>query len=191
MHALHERAEENLRYIRSTMERAGTFTAVPGYGTIAVGVTAVVASLIAGNDSSSWRWLAIWLAEAAIAATISGFAIVRKARSSGVLLSAAPARRFALAFIPALLAGAVLTAFLWSNGLRGALGPMWLLLYGSAVMAGGALSVRIVPIMGLVFALLGATALFVPALATAHLLTVGFGLLHIIFGTLISRYYGG
>ncbi len=191
MHALHEHAEENLRYIRSAMERAGTFTAIPGYGTIAVGVTAVVASLIAGDEVSRPRWLVAWLCEAVLAAVIAGVSIVLKARASSMSLASAPTRRFALAFLPAVAAGGVLTWVFWAHGLHDPIAPMWLLIYGTAVTAGGALSVRIVPIMGLAFSLLGTIGFFLPEAAVPHLLTIGFGLLHVAFGAFIARYYGG
>lgn len=173
------------------MEQAGTFTAIPGYGAIAVGITAVAAALIAGDDVTKPRWLVAWLAEAAIAAAIAGFAILRKASASSAPLNAAPTRRFALAFAPALIAGAVLTYVFWTHGFRMPVAPMWLLLYGTAVTAGGALSVRIVPIMGITFALLGTAGFFLPDAFVPHLLTVGFGLLHIGFGAVIARNYGG
>ncbi len=188
---LHEHAAENLRFIRSAMERAGTFTAVPGWGTIAVGVTAVIAAMAAGQNITSSRWLNAWIAEALVAAVLGGGSIAFKARASSTPLNSAPARRFALAFLPAIVAGGILTSALWTHGMREEVAPMWLLLYGTAVMAGGALSVRIVPVMGAAFALLGTAAFFLPASAQPVMMTAGFGLLHIIFGALIARYHGG
>lgn len=188
---IHDHALDNLRYIRSAMERAGTFTAVPGWGTIAVGITAVGASLVAGNDALSTRWLLTWLAEAAVATAVAAVFIAKKARATSTALTSGPARRFALAFVPALVAGIVLTFILWSRGLRAEVAPMWLLLYGTAVMAGGALSVRIVPVMGLAFGLLGIAGFFVPLTALPALMVVGFGVLHLLFGALIARYHGG
>lgn len=188
---LHEHAAENLRFIRSAMERAGTFTAVPGWGTIAVGVTAVIAAMAAGPDITSSRWLNAWIAEAIVAAVLGGSSIAVKARASSTPLNSAPARRFALAFLPAIVAGGILTFVLWTHGMRNEVAPMWLLLYGTAVMAGGALSVRIVPVMGAAFAALGTAAFFLPASAQPVMMTAGFGLLHVVFGALIARYHGG
>lgn len=188
---IHDHAAENLRYIRSAMERAGTFTAVPGWGTVAVGGTAVAASLVAGTDPASTRWLITWLLAAVIAASISAACIFLKARSTSTALTSGPVRRFALAFLPALFAGVVLTAILWTRGLRAEVTAMWLLLYGTAITAGGAMSVRVVPVMGLAFALLGIGAFFVPLSFLPAAMVIGFGLLHIVFGAIIARYYGG
>ena len=188
---IHDHALENLRYIRSAMERAGTFTAVPGWGTLAVGGTAVAASLVAEGDVTASRWLVTWLVAAGIAAAIGGTSIVLKARSTSMALASGPGRRFALAFLPALFAGVVLTVVFWTRGLRADVAPMWLLLYGTAITAGGALSVRIVPVMGIAFALLGIVAFFLPLSFLPAVMVVGFGLLHIVFGAVIARSYGG
>lgn len=188
---IHGHAAENLRYIRAAMERAGTFTAVPGWGTIAVGATAVAASLLAGTNVEAPGWLYAWLAEAGVATAIAAVAIFLKARATSTALTSGPARRFALAFVPALVAGVILTFVFWRHDLHAELAPMWLLLYGTAVMAGGAMSVRIVPVMGLAFGLLGLGALFLPVAAMSAVMVIGFGLFHIVFGALIARYHGG
>lgn len=187
---LHDRAAENLRFIRETMERAGAFTAVPGRGMVVVGMTALVAALVGPRDVATGPWLAFWLAEAALAVAVGGAALIWKARHLGIPLLSGPGRRFFLAFSPPLLVGAVLTAVAVRHGFGGLLPGVWLLLYGTAVLCGGALSVRIVPIMGTSFMALGVVALFAPALGPA-LMPIGFGGLHLLCGVLIARWYGG
>lgn len=188
---LDRRAAENLRFIRETMERAGSFTAVPGRGMVAVGLTALVATLLAPPRIGSLGWLLVWLTEAAIAAAVGSVCLVRKARALGIPLLSGPARRFFLAFSPPLLVGAVLTAVAVRHGLAALLPGLWLLLYGTAVLCGGALSVPIVPIMGVSFLLLGMAALFAPVTLAAPSMAIGFGGLHVIYGVLIARRYGG
>lgn len=188
---LEKRAIDNLRYIRDTMERAGSFTAVPGWGGVAMGMTALAAARLAAQAPTPQAWLRVWLAEALLAFAIGAWAIRRKAKRAGTPLFAGPGRRFALTLTPPLLAGALLTLALYRASLIGFLPGVWLLLYGAAVLTGGASSVRIVPLMGLCFAVLGAVALFSPASWGNALLAAGFGLLQIVFGILIARRHGG
>lgn len=188
---LHDHALESVRVIRDAMERAGSFTAVPGAGMIAIGVTALVAATVAGVAKTGPGWVSAWVVEGMVAAVISAVSIVRKSRSIGLPLSSGPARKFALAFLPSLFAGAVLTFTLASHGLGSLLPGTWLLLYGTAVTAAGALSVRIVPLMGALFMVAGVAALMTaPAYGNA-LMAAGFGGIHVVFGVAITRRYGG
>jgi len=188
---LHDRALDNLSYIRSAMERAGSFIAVPGWGSVAVGATALVATWIASRQKTDAAWLAVWLGEAVVGVAIGGAALVRKARAARDPLLSGPGRRFGLAFLPPLLVGGLLTIALHQAGLFQSMPGMWLLLYGTAVITAGAFSVRIVPLMGLCFSLLGAAALFAPARWWPVFMAAGFGGLHIVFGWIIARRYGG
>jgi len=189
--ALHARAMDELRFIRSTMERAGQFTAVPGWGGVCMGVTALAASAIAGPPQADSRWLIVWLADALIASAIGVITVVRKAQRSGTSIVARPARQFALACLPPLASGAILTIFLTRSGLAERLPGCWLLLYGAGLTTGGAFSVRVVPMMGVLFMALGAAAFLAPSAWGHYFMAVGFGGLHIGFGLLIARKYGG
>jgi hypothetical protein len=189
--ALHDHAMDNLRFIRETMEGATCFTAVSGAGEAAVGVTALGAAAVAAAQSRPGAWIVVWLVEALVAFAITGGAILWKARRTGVPLFTRPGRRFAFGLLPPLAAGGLLTAALIHSGLVAALPGSWLLLYGTGVVTGGAFSVRIVPVMGLSFMLLGAVALATPATWGNALLAAGFGGLHLLFGLLIARGHGG
>ena len=189
---MHAHAAENLRFIRDAMERASAFTAVPGWGGVLMGASAIVAAVVSGPPDDTARWLLVWLADAAVAAAIGLAAMSIKARRAGTpLSSAAPAHRFALAFVPPLVAGMVLTPVFATMGLMARLPGCWLLLYGTAVATGGAFSVRIVPIMGLCFMTLGVAAFVAPAAWGHWLMAAGFGGLQIGFGWVIARRYGG
>lgn len=189
--ALDDRARDNLRFIRETMERAGSFTAVSGWGGIAMGITAIGAAVIASRQASSLGWLLTWIGEAVIAIAIVGWTTVSKARDAGTSLFTGPGRRFVYSFAPPLFVGGLLTLVFARMGLIDAVGGVWLLLYGTGVVTGGAFSIRIVPLMGLCFMVLGTVALFCPADWANALLAAGFGGLHIFFGAVIARKYGG
>ena len=189
--ALHDRAMDNLRYIRETMERASSFTAVPGWGQVAIGVTALAATYLAAHQPTARGWLGIWLAEAIIALLIAGWLMDRKARALGAPLLSGPGRKVAFSLSPPMIVGALLTVVLFRSGLTGAIPGMWLLLYGTGVVTGGMFSVSIVPVMGVCFMVLGAGTLFAPASWDNWLMAAGFGGLHIVFGTIIARKYGG
>jgi hypothetical protein len=189
--AMHEHAMDNLRYIRETMERAGAFTAVPGWGGVWMGVSALMAAWIASRQPSFDGWFITWMVEAAVALTIGAASMWRKAKSGKHSLASAPARKFALSFAPPLLAGGALTWVLYRNGSVDVLPGAWLLLYGAGVVTGGAFSVKVVPVMGICFMLWGAITLFVPPLWSNLFLALGFGGMHVIFGFLIARRYGG
>jgi hypothetical protein len=189
--ALDDRARDNLRFIRETMERASSFTAVPGWGGVAMGITAAGAAVVASRQQTASAWLFTWLSEASVAFAIAGWSVTSKARQANVPLLAGPGRKFALSFAPPMFTGALLTVILFHAGFFGAIPGVWLLLYGTGVVTGGAFSIRIVPLMGLCFMVLGTVALFCPATWGNALLAAGFGGLNIIFGAVIARNYGG
>jgi hypothetical protein len=195
---LRDRAAENIRYIRDAMERAGSFTSVPGWGMVAFGITALATAAIAGPlpaarpyGSAGDRWLVLWLAEAVLALGIGCVTLIGKARAANDPLLSGPGRRFGLSFLPPIVAGALLTMALYQIEQFVLLPGSWLLLYGTGVTTAGAFSVRPVPLMGLGFMALGTVALFAPASWGHAFLAAGFGGLHIVFGTIIARRYGG
>jgi len=184
-------AADDLRFIRETMERSASFTAVPGWGQVAMGVTALAAAILARLQSTTDAWLQVWMGEALVAVIIGLTAIRAKAQRTGLPLTSGPGRKFAITFVPPMCAGALLTVVLYRAGLINYLPGTWLLLYGTGVVTGGALSVSIVPLMGVCFMLAGAVALFAPVAWGNYFLAAGFGGLHIGFGVWIAMRYGG
>lgn len=189
--ALHVRAMDNLAFIRDTMEAAGSFTAVSGWGMVAVGIIATVAATIAASQQTEVRSLYVWIVAAVLAPVVMLWAIVRKARRAHVPLLSGPGRKFVLSFSPPVVVGALLTIVLYRAGLVGMIPGMWLLLYGTAVVAGGAFSVKIVPVMGLCFMLAGTLALFAPQSWNDWIMAAAFGGLHIAFGIPVAWRHGG
>jgi hypothetical protein len=189
--ALHERAIADLRYIRETMERAGSFTAVPGWGGVAMGAVALVAAPVAAQQPDGNRWALVWVGAAVLAVAVASWTMRRKAQAAGMTLLDGPGRKFALSFLPPIGAGALLTVSLLPTGAADLIPGVWLLLYGVSVATAGTFSVRIIPLMGLCFMLLGTAALFSPVAWGDAYLAAGFGALHVIFGFAIARRHGG
>ncbi|MBI5091474.1 MAG: hypothetical protein HZB26_03420 [Candidatus Hydrogenedentes bacterium] len=182
---------DNIRFIRETMERSTAFTAVPGWGTVAMGIVAIVGSLAAWMTHTMDAWMSVWTATA-----IGGFAcgaatMFIKARRANESLFTGAGRRFALGMFPPILAGVILTFVLDSAGLFAILPGVWLLLYGVGIVTGGAFSMRLVPLMGACFMVLGVVSFLTPPQYGELFMAAGFGGLHIVFGLIIARKYGG
>jgi hypothetical protein len=142
--ALHERAMDNLRYIRETMERASSFTGISGWGEVAIGLSALGAAALAARQTVFNLWLAIWMGEALVSLLIAGWSIDRKARRAKTPLLNGAGRKMVFSLF-----------------------------------------------MGLCFMALGAATLFVSPVFADWFMGAGFGGLHIIFGVVIARRYGG
>ncbi len=182
---------DNLAFIRNTMEAAGSFTAVSGWGMVAIGIVASFVAVIASQVPSETLALNIWLGAAILSPLVMIWAMIRKARAAKMPLLSGPGRKFVLSFSPPMFVGAVLTLVLYRAGFVTAIPGVWLLLYGTAVVAGGAFSVKIVPVMGLCFMAAGVIALFSPISWNDWIMGAAFGGLHIGFGIPIARSHGG
>jgi len=182
---------DNLAFIRNTMEAAGAFTAVSGWGMVAIGVLSMIVAFVAAQQNTETGAMSIWLALAVFSPLLMIWAMVRKARAANMPLLSGPGRKFVLSFSPPMAVGALLTLVLFRAGLMEAIPGVWLLLYGTAVVAGGAFSVKIVPVMGLCFMAAGVIALFAPVVWAPWIMGAAFGGLHIAFGIPIARRHGG
>jgi hypothetical protein len=186
-----EHAEDSLRFIRRAMERSSTFTAVPGLGGVGMGIVGLIGAGVAAAQSSPGRWLLAWLLSAAVALGIGVTAMWRKAARSGAPLTGRVGRRFATSLAAPLAAGAALTWGAWRHGDWTLMPPVWLLLYGTGVLAGGIFSVAAVRLLGLAFMVLGVAALVTPPAWGTVWLGAGFGALQVAFGWHIARRHGG
>jgi hypothetical protein len=182
---------EALGVIRRTMERATSFTAVPGWGNVLMGLTALAAAPLAARAERPGPWLALWLGEAALALGLGLCAMAVKAKAAAGRLLDAPGRRFLLRLAPSIAVGALVTAALWRADVLGPLPGLWLLFYGLGLVAGGTQAVPVVPVMGASFLALGAGALFAPWAWGDAVMAAGFGGLSVVFGLLIARRHGG
>ena len=186
-----DHAAENLVFIRKAMERSATFTTIPGWGGVGMGLVACGAAVVASTQPSGDRWLATWLIAAGIAAVVGLVAMTRKAKQSGANLTGNTARRFALGMAAPFVAGAAITYELWAVRTFTVMAPAWLLHYGAGVLTGGIFSVPVVRAIGVCFMALGIAAISTPPEWGNVWLAIGFGGLNIGFGTYIARNHGG
>jgi hypothetical protein len=191
--ALHERAADNLRFIRETMERAGSFTAVPGVSGIVMGGAAAAAAWFAhvARAAGTGAWLRVWLACLCFSLVVGAIGLAWKAKRFSVPLFSGVGRKFALSMAPPLAVGAVLTLALTRLGVADSLPGVWMLLYGAAVATGGAFSIRLIPVLGVLFMIAGTVTLFLPVWVGDYMMAATFGGLHIGFGWIVARRYGG
>jgi len=198
------------------MERTSEFTAVPGWGGVMMGITAIIAAFVAHQQPTVAGWMSVWAAEALIGFAIGVFATSYKGRKHGVPLLSGQGRKFLLGLLPAVLVGIALTLAVYgydSLPRPGGIGPtneyfvrqgavdakasmtllpgIWLMLYGAGVIAAGMFSIRLIPMLGSLFMLVGAIALIGPAAWGSLFMGIGFGGLHIAFGAYIAQKYGG
>ena len=126
---LHEHAMDNLKYIRQTLERAGSFTAVPGKGGMLMGVVAFVGGM--GRSAASQRRRMAGGLDGRRGGRQSQSELAGAASNRGVSRCRCfpgPGRKFIAGFAPAILAGAVLTVVFYRAGISGFLPGVWLLL---------------------------------------------------------------
>ncbi len=188
--SLHQHAEDNLRFIRATMENSTSFTGVSGLGYVLAGLSALPAAWLAASQADAAGWLVIWMLELVLASVVAFSLTAIKSVKQGRSLTSPSGRKLLFAFLPAMTAGGLVTLSFFLSGHVALLPGVWLSLYGAAVMTAGAWSVRIIPVMGAVFMFAGAVTLLTPVSGDV-MLALGMGGLHIIFGILIWRHHGG
>jgi hypothetical protein len=181
MHAI-----ATLRYIRASMDGAGS-VAIPGSAGFAMGGIGLAAAALSMMPNLAKYWLAIWLVAAPIAAIVGAVLLAKSGSIATFVATGTPGRKLALGLLPSLLAGAVMTAVLWSADLTTAIPGTWLLLYGCGLISASVSTTAIVAWMGLCFAGLGIVALLGSVVLHVPLLALGFGGLHVVFGILIAR----
>jgi hypothetical protein len=189
--SLQAHAINNIQYIRETMERAASFTAVPGWGMVGMGITALMAAGISSFRTDLNEWMIIWLIEAVTAICVGSISMRYKAKLVNDTLFSRTGWRFLLNLFVPILVGIPITVVFYQQDLIQYLPGLWLLLYGTGVVTGGAFSVRIIPIMGFCFIITGVFSLFSPAAWGNLFLAFGFGAIHILFGLVVAKRHGG
>ncbi|HJO02487.1 MAG TPA: hypothetical protein QGG47_00780 [Acidobacteriota bacterium] len=77
--SLQARAEQHLQLIRAAMERAATFTALPGWGGVIMGVVGLLGALAAARATDPRQWVLVWFLAAGVAVPVGALTMWRKA----------------------------------------------------------------------------------------------------------------
>jgi hypothetical protein len=203
-------AQEELAYIRRTLDAAGRLSIVPGTGFLAIGVLALAAvwlneRFLHGVPGGS-RYLMEWRAQGSalagpylgaylvwgglfLVSLLIGITTMRaKARRTRQVFWSPVLQKALWGYGAAMLLGAVLTLTLLRQ--PEFLPEVWLGCYGVALVGAGAVSISPIRWMGICFLMLAALAAFTE-LSGNLLLAAGFGGLHIGFGAYIAWRHDG
>jgi hypothetical protein len=196
------KAEEDLRVIRSLMERATVYRAISAPAALVAGLLSIfAASAIYLNDQTRLSinrpvqgraFAAIWLAVLAIAVATNAFFIWREAKKDGRPFISSGMKLSLRAIAPNLLIPAAITVWFLVSGYKGAteqeLVLAWIAFYGLALLSTGLFAPRSLVCLGWAFLL---TALVLPALKNAVgdlpanlpniAMGITFGLYHLIY----------
>jgi hypothetical protein len=185
------RAEQDLHFIRETLERSAGFTAVSGMGGMVMGALALAAAALASRQAEPLNQVLVWVGVAPLAAGVNLLFMRRKAALAGLSLLSGAGRDFTWGIVPPVIAGALLTLALIQVKAWHVLPGLWLILYGVAVLAGGMRSLPIVRVVGVLFLGVGVLALSTPGEWGNMWMAVGFGGLNLSAGWLVIRRHGG
>ena len=147
-------AENHLRAIRALMERATVYRALSAPAALAGGIMSIlcaVALVIAGVDGS-WAFAIGWFVVFAATVAVSAFLLWKDAQRRGQQFFSPAARSAALAMLPPLAAGAVLSAVaVVRDSAALSLPGTWLFCYALALLAMGHFAPRSIRRLGWAF----------------------------------------
>ena len=156
-----------------------------------MGAIRLAAAVLAGNQPSAERWLVVWLLAAAVAWALASAPCGARPLACWLAAGGPIGRRFETSLAAPLVAGAALTWGVWMSGDQALIPAVWLLLYGTGVLAGGVFSVAPVRLLGVAIMAMGVAALATPPAWGNVWLGIGFGGLQVGFGLYIARRHGG
>jgi len=196
------RAEEDLRVIRTLMERATIYRAISAPTALVGGVLSILSAVFIhlSNHSQSLigrvirprEFVFIWIDVLILTVVINAFFVWREARSSGRPFIS-PGMKLALrAIAPNLIVPAIFTLWFLKIGFLGAveleLVVIWVVFYGLALLSTALFAPRSLAILGWAFLLTGVS---VPVIANAveglpdnvptMVMGLTFGLYHLIY----------
>ena len=195
---------ENLKEIRSLMERSSKFLSLSGFSGISAGVCALIGAWYAHqkihidalyllfDPAVRHEVVPLLLIDATLvlisALILGSFFTIRKARKQGLTVWNSTSKRLLVSMLVPLFAGGLFCLGLLYNGFFWICFPATLVFYGIALVNASKYTVQDTYYLGLGQIILGIVSLF---LAKWNLIfwAAGFGVLHIIYGTVMYFKY--
>jgi hypothetical protein len=196
---------QDLKHIKELMERSSRFISLSGLSGVFAGIYALIGAYFAKNYIQSrgyvrgerndfqwvdFHWNLVGIAVVVLSASLitAIFFTTRNARKKGQRIWDVHAKRLLVNLAIPLAAGGVFVLLLLANGSGYLVAPAMLLFYGLALVNGSNFTLRDIRYLGLCEIALGLLATYF----WGHGLlfwTLGFGVLHIVYGGLMYWKY--
>lgn len=192
---------------RSRMKRSGRHPLIIGISGIIAGIYALAGTYIAyrfdyfENENFAYNTLRkqritedtlnlVWLAAGIFFLTISSAILItlHKAKNTSVRILTFSTRRILINLVVPLLTGGFLILILFIKGLLGFIAPVSLIFYGLALVNMSNFSYNELRYLGIAEIILGLIAAYYVGFSLIFW-SIGFGLMHIIYGIIIHMRY--
>jgi len=206
-----EEIQDELVSIRKLMERSSKFISLSGLSGILAGVYALIGAGVAyivinENNTSTYRGVigffkALLKFEATIiylllialivllASITTGILLsIRKAKKNGQPIWGKTSQAMLFHLATPLITGGILILIFISRGYFGIIAPSMLVFYGLALISAGNFTFNYIKYLGICEIILGLIAACLPGYGLL-LWAIGFGLLHIIYGSMVYFKY--
>ncbi len=183
--------------IKDMMNKSSRFFSLSGLSGILAGIYAILGAIVAyylvsisGRDylildGKTFNYILIDLAIVAILSAITGITLsMKKARSNNESLWNSTSKRLLTAFLVPLVTGGIFIAIKIYHNHYGLTGSLMLIFYGLALVNASKYTIGNVKYLGYVEIILGLICSTMPTYGF-WFWVVGFGLMHIIYGSLI------
>jgi hypothetical protein len=195
-----EKSSEDLKHIRSMMERSTKFLSLSGMSGVAAGIFALLGAGAAWKVIRGEWWIGSYPPEVSLAIIMLGVMLLagtaglyfsmRKARRSGMKFWTPVTRQILMDFAIPMVTGGVLCMVLLRKEPVELVPALTLVFYGLALIAAGARTYKEIRILGFCEIGLGIVAALFPS--WEYLLcfwALGFGVLHILYGVIMYCRY--
>lgn len=197
---------EALHEIRNIMDRSSRFISLSGLSGISAGLTALAGAAVVKwylsehkiayrenyditlNQNTILVLLTAALVVLVVALVLASFFTIRRAHRNNQRIWDSQSKRLLLNLAIPLAAGGVFCAILLYHGILYLVAPAMLVFYGLALLNGSKYTISDIRYLGIFEIILGLLASFFVSYGLLSW-TIGFGVLHIVYGTLVYFKY--